>query len=69
MRRRFLSLSVRPTIYFALATLLALTAVFIDQAFIPNLRYSPAYFRAIALFAVPSSIFLYLGQRSTRNPK
>ena len=69
MRRRFLSLGVRPAIYFALATLLALTAVFIDQAFIPNLRYSPAYFRAIATFAVPATLILYLGVRGTRNPK
>ena len=69
MPRRFPSLHVRPGVYFALAGLLALMAILIDAAFIPHHRFSPAYFRAIAAFAVPALVFLLLGERSARKSK
>jgi hypothetical protein len=66
MRRRFFSLGVRPSIYFALAGLLGLMVVLIDFAFIPSARYSAGYFRAVAIFGVPAVVSLYLGERSAR---
>jgi hypothetical protein len=69
MPRRFPSLHVRPGVYFALAALLVLMAILIDAAFIPDHRFSPAYFRAIAAFAVPALVLLLLGERSARKSR
>jgi hypothetical protein len=66
MHWRFFSASICPGVYFALAGLFALMVVWLDRVFIPSRRYSPGYFGALAVLAVPALLFLYLGERSCR---
>ena len=66
MRRGFFSPSVRPGVYYLLAGLLGLMALWIHLGFIPHHRYSPGYFRAMAAFAVPAIVFLCLAELGSR---
>jgi hypothetical protein len=66
MPGRFLSLSVRPSVYIALAGTCALLMILIDWAIIPSHRYSRGYFRVMALFGIPAVVFAFLGTHACR---